>query len=280
MRNTEITKRTQRDPILHNGYHLSYEIAGSGPPVVLIQGVGVHGGAWARQVSALAAHYECLWFDNRGLGRSQPLGARLTLEQMAEDTLALMDAQGWASAHLVSHSMGGLIALHTALSARARVRSLSLLCSFPHGRDATRLSPWMIWTGLRTRIGTRPQRRKAFLEIVMPPSALATSDRANLAAELAPLFGHDLADQPPVAMKQLSAMVRYNATPRLHELAGLPTLVVSAEHDRIAPPQIGRAMADRIPGARFVEIPGTSHGVTLQHPGRMNTLLHEHLRDN
>jgi aminoacrylate hydrolase len=277
---SEITKRTQRAPVLHKGCHLAYEIAGTGPPVVLIQGVGVHGGAWAPQVSALASHYECLWFDNRGLGRSQPLGAPLTLEQMAEDTLALMDAQGWAAAHLVGHSMGGLIALHVALSARERVRSLSLLCSFPHGRDAARITPRMIWTGLRTRIGTRPQRRKAFLEIVMPASTLETSDHASLAAELAPLFGHDLANQPPVAMKQLSAMVRYNATPRLHELAGLPTLVVSAEHDRIAPPQIGRTMAGRIPGARFVEIQDASHGASLQHPERMNTLLHEHLRDN
>jgi pimeloyl-ACP methyl ester carboxylesterase len=282
---TEITKRTQRDPILHKGClhkgcHLAYEIQGTGPPVVLIQGVGVHGGAWAPQISALAPYYECLWFDNRGLGRSQPLGTRLTLEQMAEDTLALMDAQGWASAHLVGHSMGGLIALHTALSARERVRSLSLLCSFPHGRDATPLTPWMMWTGLRTRIGTRPQRRKALLEIVMPPSALKAADPASLASDLAPLFGHDLADQPPVVMQQLPAMVRYNATSRLHELAGLPTLVVSAEHDRIAPVAIGKAMAAAIPGARFVEIPDASHGASLQYPDRINVPLFHHLREN
>ncbi len=239
---TEITKRTQRDPVLHKGCHHVYEIQGSGPPVVLIQGVGVHGGAWAPQISAPAAHYECLWFDNRGLGRSQPLGAGLSIAQMAEDTLALMDSQGWASAHLVGHSMGGLIALHTALSARERVRSLSLLCSFPHGRDATRLTPWMLWTGLRTRIGTRPQRRKAFVEIVMPPAA-----------------------------------VRYNATPRLHELAGLPTLVVSAEHDHIASVAVGQAMAAAIPGARFVQIPDASRGASLQHPERVNALLREHL---
>jgi pimeloyl-ACP methyl ester carboxylesterase len=279
---TEITKRTQSRfrPVLHKGCHLAYQIQGTGPPVVLIHGAGVHGGAWAPQISALAPHYECLWFDNRGLGRSQPLGTRLTLEQMAEDTLALMDAQGWASAHLVGHSMGGLIALHAALSARERVRSLSLLCSFPHGRDATRLTPWMMWTGLRTRIGTRPQRRKAFLEIVMPPSALREANHVTLASELAPLFGHDLADQPPVVMKQLPAMVRYNATPRLHELAGLPTLVVSAEHDRIAPVAIGKAMAAAIPGARFVEIPDASHGASLQYPDRINALLLHHLREN
>jgi pimeloyl-ACP methyl ester carboxylesterase len=265
----------RRASVLHNGCQLTYESQGSGPPAVFIQGVGVHGGAWAPQINVLAAHYECLSFDNRGMGGSQPLGARLTIEQMAEDTLALMDAQGWESAHLVGHSMGGMIALHVALSARNRARSLSLLCSFPRGRDATRLTPGMFWTGLRTRIGTRPQRRKAFLEIVMPRAALEQSDSAGLAAKLAPLFGHDLADQPPVSMKQLSAMGRYDATPRLHELVGLPTLVVSATHDRIARPEVGRAMAAAIPGARFIEIPDASHGATIQHSERINALLLE-----
>jgi pimeloyl-ACP methyl ester carboxylesterase len=264
----------------HQGCHLAYEISGVGPPAIFIQGVGVHGGGWIPQIRTLAEHYECLSFDNRGLGRSQPLGARLTIQQMAQDTLALMDVQGWKSAHLVGHSMGGLIALHIALSARERVRTLSMLCSFARGRDTMRLSPAMLSTWLRTTIGSKPQRRKAFLEIVMPPSALAGSDHASLASELAPIFGHDLAHQPPVATKQLSAMVRYDATPRLAELAGLPSLVLSAAHDRIAPPRIGRAVAASIPGARFVEIPDASHGVTIQRADRINALLMEHLQNH
>ena len=120
----------------HRGCALSYAVRGEGPPVLLIQGVGVHGSAWRPQVEALSARYRCLSFDNRGLGRSQPRGAALSVEQMAEDAQALMDAQGWDSAHVVGHSLGGLIAQHLALSARARVRSLSLLCTFSRGRDA------------------------------------------------------------------------------------------------------------------------------------------------
>jgi len=99
-----------------------------------------------------------------------------------------------------------------------------------------------------------------------------------MASELAPLFGYDLAKQPPVATKQLSALVRYDATPRLHQLAGLPTLVLSAAQDRIAPPHIGRSMAAAIPGARFIEIPDASHAATIQHAGRVNALLLDHSR--
>ena len=227
-------------------------------------------------MEALAAHYECLSFDNRGVGGSQPLGARLTMEQMAEDTFALMDARGWASAHLVGQSMGGLIAIQMALAARARVRSLSLLCSFPRGRDAFPVQPDMIWRWLRTRVGTKPQRRQALLEIVLPEGAPADGNYARLASELAPLFGHDLAHYSPVYGRQLSALLRYDATARLRQLAGLPTLVMNAEHDRIAPPEVGRKMAAAVPGARFVEIPDASHAAAIQHAALVNTLLMEH----
>jgi len=262
--------------IEHRGCWLAYNVRGDGPPVLLIQGVGLHGDGWRPQVDELAARYRCLTFDNRGMNRSQPIGVPLSVEQLAEDALVLMDAQGWETAHVVGHSLGGLIALHLALSARKRVRSLALLCTFARGRDATRLSPWMIWTGLCTRIGTRRQRRRAFLKLVLPPETLPASDPDALAERLAPIFGHDLAEQPPVAMKQLAAMQRYDATARLGELSGLPTLVVSAFHDRIARPELGRALAAGVPGARYVELPNASHGVPIERPEQINNLLLEH----
>jgi len=263
--------------IEHRGCRLTYAVRGEGPPVLLIQGVAVHGDGWGPQVDALSTQYRCLSFDNRGMGRSQPLGCPVSVAQMAEDALVLMDAQGWGAAHVVGHSLGGLVALHLALTTRARVQSLALLCTFARGRDATRLSLAMLWAGLRTRLGTRRQRRHAFLRIVMPPEALAGADRDALAARLAPIFGHDLADHPPVAMKQLAAMRAYDAAPRLGELAGLRTLVVSASHAPIAPPALGRELAAGIPGARHVEFPEASHGAPIQCADRVNALLMEHL---
>jgi pimeloyl-ACP methyl ester carboxylesterase len=256
---------------------LSWFAHGEGPPVVMIQGVGVGALGWHPQVEALSSRFRCLCFDNRGFGASQPFDGALTVESMAEDVLALMDAQGWPSAHVMGHSLGGLVALYLARKARERVRSLALLCTFASGAVPTRLTPWLLATGLRTRLGTRRMRRHAFLEIVMPPEALAQADRDALARRLGELFGHDLADSPPVAMRQLRAMGRADALPFLRALDGIPTLVVSATHDRIAPPFAGRAMAEGIPGARYVEIPDGSHGVTVQLADRINALLLEHL---
>ena len=217
-------------------------------------------------------------FDNRGLSESQPAACAITVGQMAEDALGLMTHLGWASAHLVGHSLGGPIALEMALRQPSRVRSLTLLCTLARGRDATRLSGRMLWLGLRSRLGPRAARRRAFLEIVMPPGAVSRDQADRLADELAPLFGHDLADQPPIAMQQLGALRKYDATARAPQLAGIPTLVVSASHDPIAPPRFGQALAAAIAGARFVEFPDASHGLPIQHAAAVNALLIEHLQ--
>ncbi|MFN7939821.1 MAG: alpha/beta fold hydrolase [Bryobacteraceae bacterium] len=254
----------------HQGCRLHYRLAGGGTPVLLIQGVGVEGNGWQPQVDALAPHYHCLSFDNRGIGRSQPTANKLSIEQFADDALALMDAAGWDKAHVIGHSMGGLIAQHLALTARHRVRTLSLLCTFARGRDVTALTWDMLICGLRTRIGPRAWRRKAFLEMVCAPESLAQ--------QMAGLFGHDLADQPPIVMKHLNAMSRYDASPRLAELAAIPTLVVSATHDRIAKPALGRAISSAIPGAKYIEFEDAGHALPITHPARLNTLLLDHLK--
>jgi pimeloyl-ACP methyl ester carboxylesterase len=259
------------------GCRIVYDVRGPGtsPPVLFIQGVGLHGDGWLPQTEALADHFRCLTFDNRGMGRSEFSGA-VTVEQMAADALAILDAEKIESAHVVGHSLGGLVALHLALAARPRVRSLALLCTFAGGRAAAPLTPRMLWLGLRTKLGTRRTRRRAFLRLVMPPAALTGEDADALAGRLAPLFGHDLADQPPIASAQLRAMRKYSAAGRLGELAGLPTLVLSGAHDPISPPRVSAALAAGIPGARHVAFADASHGLPIQDAARVSELLAGH----
>jgi 3-oxoadipate enol-lactonase len=256
---------------------LAYERTGRrGPAVLLIQGCGVAGNGWRPQVDGLSDRFDLLTFDNRGLGRSE-LRTPLTVEGMAEDALAILDAEQVDRAHLVGHSMGGVIAQQLALAAPARVASLSLLCTFARGRQGARLTPALALTALRMRIGSRAMRRQAFVELVMPPSYLARVDRVRLATDLGTIFGRDLADNPPVVMKQVAAMARFDAGSRLSELGRVPVLVISAAEDRIARPRYGRELAAAIPGARYVEIADAGHGVTIQRAGRINTLLAEHI---
>jgi pimeloyl-ACP methyl ester carboxylesterase len=262
--------------LVHKGCELSYRVDGSGPPVVFIQGTGLHGAGWRPQVDELQSSFACLTFDNRGMGASQPVGCAVTVAQMAEDALQLLDAVDWPSAHVVGHSLGGLIAIHMALVARARVRTLALLCTFARGRDAAPLTGSMLWTGVRTRVGTRRQRRRAFLQLVLTPDELTSVDIDRVAADLAPYFGHDLADHPAIEMTQLRAMRAYDATARVHELAGIPTLVVTAEHDRIAPPRLGEALARAVRGSRHHHFARAAHGLPIRRAADVNAVLRHH----
>jgi pimeloyl-ACP methyl ester carboxylesterase len=264
--------------LVFQGCPLAYRIAGEGPPLVMIQGVGAYGTVANPQVDILEPHYTCLTFDNRGIGASVPADGPLTVEQMAKDTLALMDHAGWDSAHLVGHSLGGLIALHTALTAKRRMRSLTLLCTFARGADATRLTPALLWISLRVRFGGRRMRRRAFIDLVVPPDK-RQGHSEDLAQRISKILGHDIGDLPAITDRQMAAMRKHDVTTRLGELAGIPTLVVSAEKDLIAPPSSGRVIAAGIPGARYIEIAGASHSFPILEPERCGALTLAHLAE-
>ncbi|MBX3748076.1 MAG: alpha/beta fold hydrolase [Verrucomicrobiae bacterium] len=229
----------------------------------MIQGVGVTGEGWRPLVDELARDHSVLFFDHRGIGRSVPCGGPITIEAMAGDAAALMEAAGWRSAHVVGHSMGGVVAQQLALDHPGRVRSLSLLCTFARGRDGARLTPWSIWMGMRTRLGTRGMRRRAFLGMLMSRRHRAMGDLDAVAGRVAAWIGRDLAEWPGVVGRQVGALRRHGGSGRLGELEGIPTWVLSAAEDPIAPPRYGRRLAELIRGARYEEMEDASHGVIL-----------------
>ncbi|MBX9624039.1 MAG: alpha/beta hydrolase [Gemmataceae bacterium] len=259
----------------HKGCPLAYWLVGGGPPVLFIQGVGVAAAGCQPQVDGLSDRFQMLTFDNRGIGRSVPAGGPLSVEQMADDARAVMDAAGWASAHVVGHSLGGPAAVELALTHPGRVRSLALLCTFATGRKVGPLSWRLIWAASRSQLGPRRVRRRAFLELIWSPDALRVADRDKLADEVSAVFGRDLADPPAATHDQLKAMKGCDCASRLGEVRA-PTLVLSGAHDPIAPPALGRALAAGITGARYVEWADASHAAPVQFPDRTNTLLAEH----
>jgi pimeloyl-ACP methyl ester carboxylesterase len=243
----------------------------------MVQGAGVIGEGWRPQIDALKDRYTLIWIDNRGIGQSVVTAPRLTVEDMAADVLAIADAERLERFHLIGHSMGGLIAQQVALTARPRVLSLALLCTFLIGRQGAAMSPALLVTAIRSRIGTRRMRRRAFVELVMTPQYLRGVDRDALCEGLKGLFGRDLADQPPVVMRQVRAMSKFDVSSKLASLSGIPTLVLSAEHDRIARQEFGRALAAAVPGATFVLVENAGHAVPIQCAGEVNAILERHL---
>jgi pimeloyl-ACP methyl ester carboxylesterase len=246
-----------------------YETAGHGPPVVLIQGVGVAGRAWEPQVQALRDRFELAWFDNRGIGRST--GEPTSVERMAADVVALLDHLGWERAHIVGHSLGGVIAQELALSAPERVLSLALLCTFSRGRNVIRFDLRSLAMNLRVRLGTQAMRRRAFFDMVSPRSLSRQAEVEPHIVQLEQAFERGLADLPPAAMAQVLALRAHDKLDQLPALSGIPSVVVSATEDPLAPPSEGRALAAAL-GAPFHELPG-SHAITVQDPESINELL-------
>src|SRR6185503_4142000 len=138
------------------------------------------------------------------------------------------------------------------------------------------LTARLLWLGLKSRVGTREMRRKGYLERMVPPDP---DDKVMdaLADELPGLFGHDLADRPPIVDAQLRAMRESNLAPMLGGLERVTTLVMCAEHDPIAPPSAAREIAAGVPQTKLVQFANASHGLPITHASDVNGLLSEHL---
>ena len=88
---------------------LYYEVHGEGPPLLLVAGLGGVGAYWNPQIEAFSRHFQVIVHDHRGTGRSSRSKINYSLEQMARDTLQLLDALDIERAHLVGHSTGASI---------------------------------------------------------------------------------------------------------------------------------------------------------------------------
>ena len=97
---------------LADGGSLFYEVHGRGEPVVLISGLNGLASFWRQQIDALAQRYQVLVFDHRGMGSSSPWPESrvISVAQLRDDLLGLLDALSIPSAHIVGHSLGGAIA--------------------------------------------------------------------------------------------------------------------------------------------------------------------------
>ena len=257
-----------------DGIRLHYQVLGrsSAPVVLMIQGLGADKHGWDMQRFVLAARYRVIAFDNRGAGRSDKPFGHYSLEQMADDAIAVLDDAGIGTAHVVGASMGGAISQIVALQHPERVRSLTLACTACRNHDWRRelLTGWatqasergmgaMTSEAARWVIGPRSFRRllPAFgwlgpLAMGRPSHAFVAQVRAILATDEA------MAD-------------------RLHEIT-VPALVMVGNQDILTPRGDSEELAERLPNAELVVISGAAHGFMVEHATTFNRVLLDFLR--
>src|SRR5688572_20606545 len=110
------------------GAVISYEVQGAvdAPPLLFINSIGTRRELWDRQRQALEASYRVIQYDARGNGASSVPAGDYSIAQLAQDALAILDAERLTAAHVCGISLGGLTALWLGVHAPGRVRSLVL----------------------------------------------------------------------------------------------------------------------------------------------------------
>ena len=286
-----------------NGIDIAYDSYGAEdrPALLMIMGLGMPSTAWPPALVELlvSAGYRVLTFDNRDIGRSRileelgtpglfmqgvrhamhlPVNAPYTLEDMAADSLGLLDALGVPEVHVIGASMGGMIAQLLALTAPDRVVSLTSIMST---------------TSRRGLPGPTPQVRRVILR---GPKDLSRAARFEYYRKLWPLLGSPAFPQSPEKFEEfleriyargmprsgairqaLAVMAATDRTPRLRHLR-VPTLIIHGDADAMLPVECGYDTAEAIRDAEMVVIEGMGHNLPEQLLPRIAGLLVEHAR--
>src|SRR4029077_17070954 len=154
------------------GSEAHYLPSGGGEPLLLIQGMSATHLTWGREfLMPLEESFDCIVFDNRGMGLSGPATMPFTIAALAGDTVGLLNALGLESAHVVGISMGGMVAQELALAHPERIRTLTLGATYCGGPDGTLMAPEDLrMLGAALASGDRAQVFRAMWEITLPPA--------------------------------------------------------------------------------------------------------------
>jgi pimeloyl-ACP methyl ester carboxylesterase len=241
------------------------EQVGEGPDVLLVGGLGDTVESWQFQLDGLADRYRLTAFDNRGAGRTAMPDGPVTVEAMADDAAAVLDALGIASAHVAGFSGGSIIGQELAARHPARVRSLVLQSTWvvpdPYLRAWGRYVEWLI--------DAAPDER-TFLECFFLDiyTARAHND-GTVAAFVDEVLAFPHKQSADDLHRFLGAFWAHDGTGSLPRITA-PTLVLAGGLDPTARPELGQAVADLVPGAVFEVWATESHQPFQEVPERWN----------
>jgi pimeloyl-ACP methyl ester carboxylesterase len=227
---------------------------------------------WYPILPALTGAHRTIWFDNRGTGLSGAT-SKVTVQELAADAFAVMDAAGLERAHVFGVSMGGGIALEMAMLQPARVTSLVLGCTCMLTADKPRMPGYM-----RTLYYLPPWMLRLITSGRDPAKAYgAAAPRDRVEVDLAMVAKDRFSVRGVVA--QAAAIANYSASKDRVAALAMPSLVLHGDEDRAVPFAWGVELAETLPRGRFVKLEGSGHNFLVAAGETSTAAVLEFLRE-
>jgi 3-oxoadipate enol-lactonase len=250
---------------------LACDVAGAGPLVVFLHGIGGNRTNWQDQLEVFGSQYRAVALDCRGYGLSDDNEGPLAFSDFVSDVQRALDFFGVQQAHIVGLSMGGRIAQQFYYWQPHRVATLTIVDSHP---GFSHLSPEQRQSYVRAR-------QKPLLE-GKEPSDIASDVVAGLVGpNVTPEARQKMLDsiaslRKGPYLKSIEATVAQSNIGNLGDIR-VPALFVVGEYDRLTTPDIVRQMAAAVPGAKLTIIPGAGHLTNIESPMVFNSAVLEFL---
>lgn len=263
---------------LPNGINLYYEVAGEGPPLILLHGWGFSGAVWRPIVEQLKVTHTLYILDLRGHGRSEKPEADYSLEVLAEDLRQFLDFLGLPKVTLIGWSMGGMIGIYFAAHYPQRVEKLGLISStskliqaedFPYG------APPPIVRRLDKQLTQNfDKAMEAFSRLIIYGEDHLKEKRAELWAQMEDGV---IAPPPHVARACLHTIETADLRGDLDKIS-MPTVIIHGALDHICPVGTAYFLNAHIPNSMLHIFPTAAHAPHLTHAEQVGTRLSQFLR--
>ncbi len=239
---------------------LVYDVAGSGPPLMLVTGLGGSRHYWANLLPALTARFTVVTHDHMGTGDTTSRRAHHTVEALAADVLALMDHLGFATADLIGHSTGAAVGQILGADAPHRLGRMVLFAGWA-GPDPHFDLCFQVRKELLLAAGPAAYHRASPL-FLYPPRWIA-EDKTRLDALIATM----IATSPPAQTMaaRIDMLLAFDRRAQLPQIQ-VPTLVLVADDDQLTPLHLSQEMAAAIPGARLARLAWGAHAASQTDP--------------
>ncbi len=243
---------------------MAYWTYGEGYPLVMIMGYSGTMDMWDPHViTALAAQYQVIVFDNRGMGKTTAGTAAFSIEQFADDTAGLMDMLGIDQAHVLGFSMGTEIAQELVLRHPEKVNKLILYAAdcqvdmFPPAPE------------VEAQLFDPNVSDETLLSLMFPEDWL----QANADYISRVFSGVTETSSTRNIQRQVEAMDNWCGSCDRLSAINSPTLLITGSEDILTPPENAYMMAEKITGVTLVEVAGAGHGLMYQYPAEFAAII-------